>query len=107
MPGASRRARFEIDHRPARSPSTLSWGASTDAGGSGLAGYHIYGSNSSGGPFGIAAKTTATSYADVGLRRNRSYWYYVKAYDGAGNRSLHLQYSKRPRRLTPPTPRPA
>jgi hypothetical protein len=67
---------------------TLSWSASTDAGGSGLAGYEIYRSNSSGGPFTIVAKTTATNYTNVGLTRNRTYWYYAKAYDGAGNRSL-------------------
>jgi N-acetylmuramoyl-L-alanine amidase/Fibronectin type III domain len=66
---------------------TLNWGASTDTGGSGLAGYEIYRSNSSGGPFTITATTTATSYTNTGLGRNRAYWYYVNAYDGAGNRS--------------------
>ncbi|HEV8205778.1 MAG TPA: N-acetylmuramoyl-L-alanine amidase, partial [Acidimicrobiia bacterium] len=64
----------------------LTWGASTDAGGGGLAGYEIFRSNSSGGPFTIIA-TTATKYNDGGLSRNRAYWYYVKAYDKAGNRS--------------------
>jgi hypothetical protein len=66
---------------------TLSWGASTDAGGSGLAGYEIYRSNASGGPFTIIATATKTSYNNVGLSRNRAYWFYVKAYDKAGNRS--------------------
>jgi N-acetylmuramoyl-L-alanine amidase/Fibronectin type III domain len=65
----------------------LTWGASTDAGGSGLAGYEIFRSNSSGGPFTIIATTTKTSYNNVGLSRNRAYWYYVRAYDKAGNRS--------------------
>jgi N-acetylmuramoyl-L-alanine amidase/Fibronectin type III domain len=67
--------------------TTLTWGASTDAGGSGLAGYEIYRSNTSGGPFTIIATTTATRYNNGGLSSNRAYWYYVKAYDKAGNRS--------------------
>jgi N-acetylmuramoyl-L-alanine amidase len=66
---------------------TLTWGASTDAGGSGLAGYEIFRSNSSGGPFTFIATTTKTSYNNVGLSRSRAYWYYVKAYDKVGNRS--------------------
>jgi predicted phage tail protein len=65
----------------------LTWGASTDAGGSGLAGYEIFRANSSGGPFTVIATTTATKYNNGGLSSNRAYWYYVKAYDKAGNRS--------------------
>jgi predicted phage tail protein len=66
---------------------TLTWGASTDAGGSGLAGYEIFRSNSSGGPFMVISRTPSTSYTNTGLGRNGAYWYYVKAYDKAGNRS--------------------
>jgi N-acetylmuramoyl-L-alanine amidase/Fibronectin type III domain len=66
---------------------TLTWGASTDAGGSGLAGYEIYRGDSSGGPFTIMTTTTATRYNNGGLSSNRAYSYYVKAYDKAGNRS--------------------
>ena len=54
---------------------------------SGLAGYEIFRSNSSGGPFTVIATTTATKYNNSGLSSNRAYWYYVKAYDKAGNRS--------------------
>jgi N-acetylmuramoyl-L-alanine amidase len=71
---------------PGKRKVTLTWGASTDAGGSGLAGYEIYRSNSPAGPFTIIATTTATKYNNGGLSNNRAYWYYVKAYDGAGNR---------------------
>jgi chitodextrinase len=35
----------------------------------------------------MIATTTKTIYNNVGLSRNRAYWYYVKAYDKAGNRS--------------------
>ena len=31
--------------------------------------------------------TTATKYNNGGLSSTRAYWYYVKAYDKAGNRS--------------------
>jgi hypothetical protein len=66
---------------------TLSWGAATDAGGSGLAGYEIYRSNSATGSFTVVATTAGTSYTNGGLSRNRTYWYYVTAYDSAGNHS--------------------
>jgi chitodextrinase len=47
---------------------------------------NLYRGDSSGGPFTIIATTTATRYNDGGLSNNRAYWYYVKAYDEAGNR---------------------
>src|SRR3972149_3142674 len=72
---------------------TLSWSASTDSGGSGLAGYKIYrqlGSNGavpvgSGGPgpWSIAA----VSFTDPGLTANTAYAYTVTAIDGNGNAS--------------------
>jgi chitodextrinase len=63
----------------AASPSriNLSWGASTDAGGSGLAGYRVY----RGGAH--IASTTATSYNDTGLASSTAYSYTVTAYDNA------------------------
>lgn len=60
----------------------LSWGASTDTGGSGLAGYKIYR-----GPSFINT-TTSTSYSDTGLASTTLYSYTVYSYDNANNTSL-------------------
>src|ERR1041384_5153810 len=59
----------------------LSWGAATDNGGSGLAGYKNY---SSGVQIGTS---TTTSYSSTGLSASTSYCYTVAAYDGVGNTS--------------------
>ena len=66
----------------------LSWDASTDSGGSGLAGYSIE-RRISGGSFSEIAKVDAntTSYKDTGLTANTTYEYRVRAYDNAGNYS--------------------
>ncbi len=58
----------------------LSWGASTDTGGSNLAGYDIYRNGT------LAASTVAgtTTYADT-QPTTATVSYYVKARDGAGN----------------------
>lgn len=65
------------------SPSqiNLSWGASTDTGGSGLAGYRVYRNGSH-----IASPATA-SFSDTGLATSTSYSYTVAAYDNATNTS--------------------
>ena len=63
----------------------LAWGASTDSGGSGLAGYRIFRATSASGPFTQIAQVTGTSYTNTGLKRRTTYWYYVIAYDNAGN----------------------
>lgn len=61
----------------------LSWTASTDAGGSGLAGYQIF---RNGGATPVnASPVTGTTYADNGLSPNTAYSYQVRAIDGAGN----------------------
>jgi fibronectin type 3 domain-containing protein len=60
---------------------TVTWSASTDTGGSGLAGYKIY----RGGAF--LNTTTATSYSDSGLSADTQYCYTIVAYDNAGNNS--------------------
>ncbi len=59
----------------------LSWTASTDTGGSGLAGYRVYRN-------GVQiATTTLVSYSSTGLAGASSYSFSVAAYDNAGNAS--------------------
>jgi chitodextrinase len=67
----------------AASPSgiNLSWGASTDTGGSGLAGYRVYRNGS------LIASPTTNSYPDTGLASSTAYSYTVAAYDNATNTS--------------------
>jgi YD repeat-containing protein len=67
----------------AASPSriNLSWSASTDTGGSGLAGYRVYRGGS------LIASPTTTSYSDTGLAASTAYSYAVHAYDNATNTS--------------------
>ena len=60
---------------------TLSWNASTDIGGTGLAGYKVYRDDT------LVATTTVTSYSDSGLSPATEYCYTVTAYDNAGNNS--------------------
>jgi lysophospholipase L1-like esterase len=66
----------------------LSWSASTDAGGSGLAGYRVWRATAgSSGPFSAIATTTTASYSDPAVASAVPYWYRVTAVDGAGNES--------------------
>src|SRR5262245_21624285 len=59
----------------------LACSASTDSGGSGLAGYKVFRN-------GVQVATTAsTSYSNTGLVGSTSYLYRVAAYDNAGNTS--------------------
>jgi chitodextrinase len=68
------------------SPTTvnLTWSASTDAGGTGVASYRVRrdGANVAG-----AGAVAGTSYIDAGLTQNTAYSYTVSAVDVAGNRS--------------------
>ncbi len=66
---------------------TLGWKASTDLGGSGLAGYEVLRATSSAGPWTKVAATTSLTLTDRNVVRGRTYWYAVQAYDTAGNRS--------------------
>jgi chitodextrinase len=59
----------------------LSWGASTDTGGSGLAGYRVYRNGSHVG------SPSTNSFSDTGLATSTSYSYTVAAYDNATNTS--------------------
>ena len=61
----------------------LTWGASTDTGGSGLAGYEIFRNNGA-SPLGTSS---VASYSDTTAIDATTYTYRVRAYDGAGNRS--------------------
>jgi lysophospholipase L1-like esterase len=66
----------------------LSWASSTDAGGSGLAGYRVSRATAgSSGPFSPIATTTTASYSDTTVTSKVTYWYWVTAFDGAGNES--------------------
>jgi endoglucanase len=67
----------------------LSWSPSVDGGGSGLAGYEVFRSASPVGPWAKVATTTATTWVDRTVSRLRVYWYVVRAYDQAGNRSAN------------------
>ncbi len=60
---------------------SLSWTASTDTGGSLLAGYRVFRDGTS------IATVAATSYTDSNLAASTAYSYTVAAYDGAGNQS--------------------
>ena len=63
----------------------LSWTASTDTGGSGLAGYRLY---RDGATTALATvNTPATTYSDTNLTASTAYSYVVRAFDGAGNES--------------------
>ncbi|HYS55922.1 MAG TPA: Ig-like domain-containing protein [Thermoanaerobaculia bacterium] len=61
----------------------LSWTASTDN--VGVSGYQIWRATSSSGPFSQIATSATTSYTNTGLTSGTTYWYYVQAYDAAGN----------------------
>jgi endo-1,4-beta-xylanase len=69
------------------SGATLSWGASTDSGGSGLAGYNIYREQGATDPQLTQTTGTGTTTTLTGLSANTQYQVYVRARDGAGNLS--------------------
>ena len=74
----------------AKGKVNLSWTGSTDAGGSGLAGYRVWRSTSgTAGVFALIGTTaaTSTSYTDGSVTGNTDYWYRVTAFDGRGNQS--------------------
>jgi len=95
--GASCDASGPVDNIPPTTPGTLSspaktstsitlsWGASTDSGGSGLAGYNIYRNGSTTPTHQTTG--TSTTFTDTGLSPNTTYTYVVRARDGAGNLS--------------------
>ncbi|MDX6410305.1 MAG: hypothetical protein QOE13_3376, partial [Gaiellaceae bacterium] len=78
---------------------TLSWpgsiGDNGTAGGgtSGIAGYDVWRAPAGGPPTRLAS-TTALSYTDGSRAQGTTYDYYVKTYDGAGNRSAGVKTAK-------------
>ncbi|HEY7640178.1 MAG TPA: PQQ-dependent sugar dehydrogenase [Steroidobacteraceae bacterium] len=79
---------------------SVAWNASTDSGGSGLAGYRVF-RNGSTTPI---ATVTATSYTDTNLSPNTSYSYTVRAFDGASNQSAASNAASATTPATPPPP---
>ncbi|GHJ43197.1 hypothetical protein Cs7R123_05390 [Catellatospora sp. TT07R-123] len=63
----------------------LAWAASTDSGGSGLAGYDVY--REAGATDVLVGSPAGAALTITGLTPSTSYTYYVVAKDGAGNRS--------------------
>ena len=61
---------------------SLAWTASTDSGGSGLAGYRIYRSVS-GGAYSFLTSTSQLTYTDSALTPGTTYGYKISAYDNA------------------------
>jgi endo-1,4-beta-xylanase len=62
--------------------AALTWSASTDSGGSGLAGYNVYRDTGT-----LLGQSTTNSTTLTGLTPNTGYQVYVRARDGAGNLS--------------------
>ncbi|MFI7637095.1 endo-1,4-beta-xylanase [Nonomuraea sp. NPDC049400] len=67
--------------------ATLTWTASTDSGGSGLAGYDVY--REQGTTDQLLGQSTTSSIALTGLSPSTQYQVYVRARDGAGNVSAN------------------
>ncbi|GEM_PF-221011 len=64
---------------PTATTVPLSWSASTDTGGSGVAGYEVYRGST------LVGTTTTTSLTVSGLTADTAYTFTVRAKDGAGN----------------------
>ncbi|MEV0621040.1 endo-1,4-beta-xylanase [Nonomuraea sp. NPDC050404] len=67
--------------------AALTWTASTDSGGSGLAGYNVY--REQGTTDTQLGQSTTNSISLTGLTPNTQYQVYVRARDGAGNLSAN------------------
>lgn len=91
----------------------LTWSASTDTGGSGLAGYRIYRCSYTSPATSCTLPTTptysvgssSTSFGDtIGINSSTTYTYAVSAYDGAGNASVQSATKNITTPSTPPPP---
>jgi len=84
---------------PADSPSyvSLSWGASTDEAGSGVKGYNLYRSSTSGSGYTLLdGIITGTSTLDSTVVYGNNYYYVVTAIDNANNESDYSNESSAP-----------
>ncbi|MFD0475411.1 fibronectin type III domain-containing protein [Nonomuraea thailandensis] len=70
--------------------ATMTWTASTDQGGSGLAGYNVYRATGATDP--LLGQSTTNSITLTGLTANTQYQVYVRARDGAGNLSANSAF---------------
>ncbi|MBU4490045.1 MAG: carboxypeptidase regulatory-like domain-containing protein, partial [Actinobacteria bacterium] len=66
------------------SGAVLTWSAPPDAD---LYGYHLYRALEPGGPYELAGQTTHTTFTDMKIRAQATYYYIVRAVDGAQNES--------------------
>ena len=66
--------------------ATLSWTASTSA----VAGYNVYRSGQSGGPYTLinTAPQPGTTYGDLSVQAGQTYYYVVTAVDSSGTESV-------------------
>lgn len=69
-----------------RKQVALSWKRSIDTGNDNLLGYEVW-KSTDGTTFTQLATIAETTFADTGLTRNTTYYYYVVAFDAEGNRS--------------------
>jgi glycosidase len=69
------------------SPSSISLAWNAFDGDASLWGYEVWRGEASGGPYARLARLTGTSYTDVSVREDATYWYVVRALDGSFNRS--------------------
>jgi serine protease len=84
---------------------SLSWNASSDSGGSGLAGYKLERCTGAACTnFAQIATTTSTSFNNSGLAAATSYRFRVRAYDGAGNHSGYSSIASATTQSTAPPP---
>jgi chitodextrinase len=81
-------------------PVTLTWGPSTDAGGSGLAAYRVYRDGTQVG----AVLPGRRVFRDTLVRAGTSYTYRIQAVDGRGNASLPVSVAARTARATEAVP---
>ena len=77
-------------HVVAASPTSIeiAWDASTDPDDA-VAGYDVLRSTSAGGPYDLAGTVTGTDFVDLAVDQGATYYYVVRAFDGAQNRSAN------------------